>query len=294
MITAYQQIENLVIRHDVDFSSLTTMKVGGKALLVVEPYLVRQIIQLINILKESKTKYFVLGRGSNCIACGDYDGVIVLLANNFSSIASYGDSVVACAGAPLAQVAQLCLKRQLSGAEFLATLPGSVGGGVTSNCGCFGQEICDIVSSALLTDGYVTRWYSASELKFNYRTSLIKDSDKIALKVKFKLKKGDRNAIEEKITQLKRQKLATQPLNYPSSGSIFLRQGEIIPAKLIELAGLKGIKVGDAQISPIHSGFIVNCGHATSQDVVKLIEIIQNNIFTKYQVKLVKEVVFIK
>lgn len=278
------------ISYDVPFSFLTTMGVGGLAKVVLLP---KSLIELKNCLK-CGAPFVVLGGGSNVIASDSgYSGVVIRLFRNFSKVEVCGNDICAYAGASLKKIALLAKQQQVSGFEFAYSLPGSVGGAIVSNSGCFGCEIKDIIKTVYATDGEKDYEFSADECKFGYRTSIFKTNSLVVYKATLCGKPSNSESICALMNYIADKKSSAQPLELRSSGSIFLREGEIIPAQLIEQANLKGRAQGGAQISEKHAGFIVNKGNATFSDVAALIKLAQDEVYKRYKVKLHREVVYI-
>ncbi len=235
------------------------------------------IIKLISFFKEKNVRYTVLGKGSNVII-SDYgfDGVIILMGNDFSNIEVSGDIITCQSGASLTGVCIKALEHSLSGVEFAYGIPASVGGAVFMNAGAYGGEMKDVIVSVEYIDNNgVIKTISKEDMELSYRHSIFSNRIGIITKVIIKLKKGNYEEIKTRMTELMARRKAKQPLEYPSAGSTFKRPEGAYAAELIEKCGLKGLRIGDAEVSTKHSGFIINKGNATSSDILKLISEVQ-------------------
>lgn len=269
----------------------TTFRIGGPARYFFMPKNTEEIRQLLSYCRKEKKKYMVLGNGSNMLFPDEgYDGIIIYIGGNMSEIRVEGTSLYAEAGALLSKTAVVAREHGLTGLEFAAGIPGTIGGAMVMNAGAYGGEMKDVVSSVdvLECDGTV-RCYTGEEMKFGYRKSVI-DADRIVLGARIKLKPGDRDAIDEEMNRLKEARLAKQPLEYPSAGSTFKRPEGYFAGKLIDDSGLRGYKVGGAMVSEKHCGFVINYDGATAEDVITLIEDVRQKVYEKYQVTLEPEV----
>ncbi|MEG2158590.1 MAG: hypothetical protein RRY18_01795, partial [Clostridia bacterium] len=187
-----------------------------------------------------------------------------------------------------------CFEGRLVGGEFLSSIPASIGGATAINAGCFGQEMSQIVSSVKVFDGKKEFCISRQECEFNYRESIIARSHLVALETEMSLRLGTASEILQVARSICQQKRATQPLREHSAGSVFKRGSDFVPAKLIDDLGLKGLKIGGAQVSVKHAGFIVNDGTATSEDVLNLISEIRKRVYLAYGKRLETEIVYIR
>lgn len=248
----------------------TTFNCGGKAKYFVE---VENFVEFENILKLHKGKYYILGNGSKTL-CKDsgYDG-LVISTKKLSTFSQNGEKIIASCGAKLCEINAYCQKNGLSGLEFSYGIPASVGGAVVMNAGAFGDEIGNYVESVEIFENGKNVVLSKQNIVFSYRSSSLKNKN--IEKVVFKLKYGDSKKIKEAQEMFWNKRKDSQPLEKYSAGSVFKRTENIIPAKIIDKLGLKGVKIGGAEISQKHSGFIVNNGNATATDVLSLINLIE-------------------
>lgn len=273
----------------------TTFRIGGPADFYLCPHSAKEIQKTVAICREEELPYFILGNGSNLLVSDQgYRGVVIQLWKNVSDILVEGCRIRAKAGASLAKIAGEALEEGLTGMEFAAGIPGTLGGAVVMNAGAYGGEMKDILQEALVMDeqGEIFT-LKKEELHLGYRTSIIKEKGYIVLAAALELKPGDRKEIKEKMDELKQRRVEKQPLDMPSAGSTFKRPEGYFAGKLIMDAGLRGFSVGGAQISEKHCGFVVNTGKATANDVLTLIREVQKRVRDKFGVELETEVKFL-
>jgi UDP-N-acetylmuramate dehydrogenase len=296
ILDTYSELENIcgscTILRDVPMKEHTTIKVGGKAALMVIPESISCIQRLIAFLRASKTPYMIIGNGSNLIfRDSGYDGVIIKIGSALSAIEISGNVISAMAGASLSQVANKAMEHSLTGLEFASGIPGSIGGAVCMNAGAYGGEMGQIVEETFCLDkDGEPIILKGSQHNFSYRHSRIQDDSLTCLQVKLKLEKGDKKEILATMNDFNSRRREKQPLNYPSAGSIFKRPTGCFAGKLVDNCGLRGKKIGGAQVSDKHCGFIVNTGNATAQDVISLIEHVQDEVYKNSGVRLELEV----
>ena len=245
-------------------------------------------------LYRSGIPFEVVGRGSNVLVSDSGFRGVILKFYGDSHIKTFGEDIIYCSGGISAKkAAAFAMEKGLSGFEFAGSIPGSVGGHVAMNAGCFGSEMKDIVEAV---GGFIEGEegeLSPGQCGFSHRESVFLKKKGIILWAKFKLEHSDRESCLKKFKEITAKKRHAQPLEFPSCGSVFKRKEGVIPAKLIEEAGLKGLKVGGAEVSTKHSGFIVNRGGATSRDVRELIGRIKREIYDRYAVWLEEEIRYI-
>lgn len=271
----------------------TTFRVGGPADYYLIPQNAEQVRQVVALCKEKGIPYFILGNGSNLLVSDDgYRGAIVQIFRNMSSVVLEGEDVIrAQAGALLSTVARTALNNSLTNMEFASGIPGTLGGAVTMNAGAYGGEMKDILYevTALTEEGEVIT-LKADELELGYRTSCIKTKNYIVLEAAIKLEKGDKEKIQARMDELKEQRVKKQPLEFPSAGSTFKRPAGYFAGKLIQDAGLAGFKIGGAEVSAKHCGFVINSGNGTAKDIMELIHHVQKAVWENAGVKLEMEV----
>lgn len=254
----------------------TTMRVGGVADIYFLPESAAQMAQALSWAGELDVPVLLMGNGSNLIVRdGGVRGLVVALGERFSRIRVEGEELIAQAGASLARVAVCAQEAGLSGLEFAAGIPGTLGGGVAMNAGAYGGQISDVLVDAQVLENGAEVTLTRAEMEMGYRTTLPLKRGLPVLSARFRLARGDAQAIQEKMRCLNAQRREKQPLSLPSAGSVFKRPAGHFAGALIEAAGLKGLCVGKAQVSEKHAGFIVNLGGATARDVLGLIAQVQ-------------------
>jgi UDP-N-acetylmuramate dehydrogenase len=281
--------ENVVI--DEPMSNHTSFKVGGPAEILVYPTAYDMIRQIIHFCKESQINYFILGNGSNLLVRdGGIKGVVIKFSK-LNSIKVEENKIIAQSGAKLNEVSAVALNSNLTGFEFASGIPGSIGGATTMNAGAYDGEMSKVVHSALVIDSNMEfRTLSKEELEFSYRMSTIIKHGYAVLEVTLQLINGDGAKIKARIDELTQKRCDKQPLEYASAGSTFKRPEGYFAGKLIQDAGLKGMHIGDAEVSEKHSGFIINKGSASAADVLNLISLVQSKVYEQFNVELHTEV----
>lgn len=284
--------EGINVQENVSLSQFTFTKTGGPAEFIAFPRTIEQIKRLIEVTKENNIPLTVLGNASNLIIRdGGISGLVILLNQMNQIIALPNGRIKAYAGARIINTSEAAYRQGLSGLEFAAGIPGSVGGAVYMNAGAYDGEVKDVLESVtVLTrdDELVT--YTNADMEFAYRHSLVQENGAIVLFAIFKLQPGELQPIRDKMDHLNDLRSAKQPLEYPSCGSVFKRPEGHYTGPLIIEAGLQGKQIGGAQVSMKHAGFIVNVDHATATDYVDLIHLIQKTIKEKYDINLETEV----
>lgn len=269
----------------------TNTKTGGPAECLAFPKNVAEIKSLLVFAKENQVAVTVIGNASNLIVKeGGILGLVIILTD-MNEIKVEGNFILAQAGASLIKTTQVAYQAGLTGLEFAAGIPGSIGGAIFMNAGAYDGEIKDVVKSVevITRDGQL-KTYQNNELHFAYRHSRLQDEDDIVLQATFSLRAGDRYAIRNRMEELNFLRASKQPLEYPSCGSVFKRPVGHFTGKLICDAGLQGYQSGGAQVSKKHAGFIVNVDHATASDYLDVIHHIQAEIKAKFDVDLETEV----
>lgn len=286
-----QDLPNLNILIDEPLKNYTFTKTGGPADALVFPGTKEEIKALIDYANEKNIPWLVLGNASNLIVRdGGIRGIVIMLTE-MNQIKVDHDLVISQAGAKLIDTTYVALDHSLTGFEFACGIPGSIGGAVFMNAGAYDGQLEDVFESTqvLLADGTIETW-TKEQMDFGYRHSAIQEQPCIVLEATFKLEKGDHAAIKQRMDELTEIRQIKQPLEYPSCGSVFKRPVGHFTGKLIQDAGLQGLKWGGAQISEKHAGFIVNVDNATATDYLELIAHIQQVIKEKFDVDLETEV----
>ncbi len=269
----------------------TTFRVGGPADLFLMPK-TDQITETLEILLRHQIEVTIIGNGSNLlVADSGIRGAVIEMGRQSAGILVEGEYVTAQAGALLSKTAGEAYKNSLSGMEFAAGIPGSVGGAMVMNAGAYGGEMKDIVSSVTVLDkdGNVKE-LTCDQMEFGYRRSCVEEQGYLVLAAKFHLRKGQPEQIRLRMEELKEQRIAKQPLEYPSAGSTFRRPEGHFAGKLIMDAGLSGFSIGGAQVSEKHCGFVINKGNAAAADVLAVIHHIQKTVKEQFGVDLKTEV----
>ncbi|MCX7780222.1 MAG: UDP-N-acetylmuramate dehydrogenase [Negativicutes bacterium] len=280
------------LKIDEPMSMHTTFKIGGPADFLVLPASMQEVSAVLAVAKCYALPVTVLGNGSNVLVLDrGIRGLVVKIGEHMSSIRRDGEVVIAGAGALLADVSGFAADSALTGMEFAIGIPGSIGGAVFMNAGAYDGEMKNVVRavSAVSPDGIITR-FDHDEIQFGYRYSIFQENHYIICEVELGLKHGDPRVIARKMVDLTDRRESKQPLELPSAGSTFKRPPGYFAGTLIEQAGLKGFRVGGAQVSDKHAGFIVNAGGATAADVVKLIKEVQRRVNEKFGIMLHPEV----
>ncbi|MBR4776608.1 MAG: UDP-N-acetylmuramate dehydrogenase [Lachnospiraceae bacterium] len=283
---------------NVKLSEYTSFKTGGPADCLVRPVTIEELKSITEYVRKNNIPYYVIGNGTNMLVADEgFRGVIIALKDMSGEI-SFSDTkdddtvaVTAYAGCTLARLSAEAAAKGLAGTEFASGIPGSIGGAVVMNAGAYGGEIKDILEYADVLDesGNILRLKN-EDLGFGYRKSIIQEKNYIVLMVSFLLKRGDEKTIKAEMRELNERRREKQPLEYPSAGSTFKRPEGLFAGKLIEDSGLKGYRVGDAQVSEKHCGFVVNRGKATSSDIYKLIGDVIGIVYEKTGVQLDPEI----
>ena len=288
--TAFPAVE--ILRHE-PLAHYTHTKTGGPADFLAFPTNVQETKSLLAYANQLKLPITVVGNASNLIVRdGGIRGLVMILTKmDQITVDDAAHTVTAAAGAALIKTTQVAQAHSLSGLEFAAGIPGSVGGAIFMNAGAYGGEIAKVATAAevLTPDGEI-RTLTQTELDFGYRHSSIQDYHDIVLTATFTLEPGDKTAIQAQMDDLNAKRAAKQPLDLPSCGSVFKRPEGHYTGQLIQEAGLQGLKWGGAQVSTKHAGFIVNIDHATATDYLELIHHIQTVIWDRDQVHLETEV----
>lgn len=291
----YDKLTELVTEKNIaaeePMSRHTTFRIGGNADVFVSPE-ISQVADILSLAKEYEIPVTIIGNGSNLLV-GDKGirGVVLSFGKEAEEISLNGTRMTIGAGTILAKAAAEAAKNSLTGLEFAAGIPGTLGGAIVMNAGAYDGEMKDVVISVkvLSTTGEILN-LTKEELEFSYRHSCIPENGYIVLEATIELKQGDETAIREKMADFKARRVDKQPLEYPSAGSTFKRPEGYFAGKLIQDAGLRGYTVGGAQVSEKHCGFVINKGNATAEDVCNLINNVKKIVYEKFQVELEPEV----
>ena len=292
-LTSFMDKEDIKINEPM--SKHTSFRVGGPAKVFLIIHCEEILSKVLRALNDRKLPYFVLGNGSNLLVSdAGYEGVMVYLGEEFADIEVQGNTIKAGAAAFLGKVAREALKEELTGLEFAAGIPGSLGGGVVMNAGAYGGELSQVVTSvrAMNAVGNIIL-LEKNELLLGYRTSIFKIHPLIILEVTMELEKGNSEEISQRMNEYTKARIEKQPLEYPSAGSTFKRPEGHFAGKLIMDAGLRGFCVGDAQVSEKHCGFVINKGNASASDIRKLMDEVSKKVKEQFGVELEPEVILL-
>jgi UDP-N-acetylmuramate dehydrogenase len=270
----------------------TSFKIGGPAKILVLPENSDQIVNTIRLCKSMDQPYLIMGNGSNILVEDKgIDALIIKISEQMSSVEFDGDTVIAESGVLLSKLSKMIQRASLKGFEFASGIPGTLGGAIFMNAGAYDGEIKDVIEwvEVITPEDEIIR-IDSKALAFDYRTSVVRDKGYIVLRCAIKLEKGDPMIIQEIINELTYKRVSRQPLEYPSAGSTFKRPPGFYAGQLIEDAGLRGLRHGDAQVSEKHCGFVINVGNATCNEVMDLIRVIQKVVKDTFDVDLEREV----
>lgn len=272
----------------------TTFRVGGEAEYFLMPSSVEEIRAVLQLFKQYRIPFLTVGNGSNLLVSDQgIAGAVLHLGKNFSEIRAEGTSLHVQAGALLSSAAHFAAEGALTGLEFAAGIPGSLGGAITMNAGAYGGEMKQVVRSVcVMTPEGDIRHFTNEEMEFGYRHSIVREKKLLVLSADFVLEKGNKEDIFAQMQELARRRREKQPLEYGSAGSTFKRPQGYFAGKLIMDAGLAGFQIGGAQVSEKHCGFVINTGEASAKDVAEVIQHVQRTVMEKYAVMLEPEVRF--
>lgn len=275
-----------------------TFRISSICKFFILPNSINDLQNLIKYLKEKKEKFFIIGNGSNVILDNNLKEYIIISLASLNAIEVHKEfnMLYAEAGAMLPKIALVAIEHELTGLEFAVGIPGSLGGSVVGNAGAYNSQLLDYVSSLTVLDKNLELvTLDHEQLTYGYRTSMFKDNkDYIIISAKFFLKEGNREESLKVIQDRNERRMMTQPLEYPSAGSVFRNPVGDAAGRLIEICGLKGKTIGDAEVSDKHANFIINRGNATSKDIMELIDFVHDTVLEKTGVDLVKEQEYIK
>ena len=299
----FSRVVNFLNRTGTEFhlnesiSDLISFKVGGNAILSVYPESIDKFCRLLALLKEENIKFYVLGNGTNTYFSDNFYQGIIVVTKKMKKLSCHDSFLIAECGASLNQVANLALINSLAGLEFAYGIPGSVGGGVYMNAQAFGSKLGDLIYSSYIfdLDRKTIRCIEHSEHLFAEKSSVfMKYNNLFLLKTTFKLEKFYYDKIKAKMDDNLDKRKISQPLNYPSAGSVFKRPLNNFASKLIDDCGLKGYSIGGAQISDKHAGFIINKENATANDIRELTEYIKKVVYKKHGIMLEEEIIYVE
>ncbi|MBR2974712.1 MAG: UDP-N-acetylmuramate dehydrogenase [Clostridia bacterium] len=286
MMSNLQQLQERLAKRvciclNKSFAQLTTIGCGGEIAIVAYPTTIRQFRLCLRWAKRLSVPHLVLGRGSNLLASDDKFLGLVICTTRLSKVRRFATTVWCQCGASTARIAKYCAARGLTGAEFWYCLPASVGGAVVMNAGCFGADTSSIVSRVYYLEGTRLCSISGRQCRFGKRTSLFKQSDKVVVAAKLRLGRGNSKAIRARCKAMMAKKRLTQPLGQKTFGSAFFNDSGTA-SRLIDQAGLKNFRIGDAKVSNLHAGFVINIDKATSFDIYLLLRHVQSQVYLRF------------
>lgn len=270
----------------------TSWKVGGLAQALIELESLEDLRIIDYYVKKNNLELLIMGAGTNLLVLDKgIKGIVIKFGTKFSKVVQEEEEIVVQAGAKLTQVIKASIDAGLGGFEFMAGIPGTLGGAVVMNAGANGSSVSEVLQRVVLMNenGFIEE-KEAFDLDFAYRSSKLLHSKNIVLEATFKGSSGDARFIAEKIKENILKRKAIQPLGYPNAGSVFKNPEGDYAGRLIELAQCKGLQVGEAKVSEKHANFIINIGKATSEDILRLIELVQKRVYEKFQVELLTEI----
>ncbi|MEO2238317.1 UDP-N-acetylmuramate dehydrogenase [Dorea sp. YH-dor226] len=292
----YNELKHILteeqIRTEEPMRDHTTFRIGGPAAFFVMPKTAEEVKNTVRLCRERKVPYYIVGNGSNLLVSDQgYEGVIIQIFKQMNRIEVEGTVIRAQAGALLSAIANRALDMGLAGFEFAAGIPGTLGGACVMNAGAYGGEMKDVLKevTVLNEEGEIVT-IPKDELELGYRTSVIARKGYVVLEARIDLQKGDKTEIKAVMDDLKEKRISKQPLEYPSAGSTFKRPEGYFAGKLIQDAGLRGFRVGGAQVSEKHCGFVINREQATAADVAELMRRVADTVEETSGVRLEPEV----
>lgn len=288
------QIDEQKILFNEPMKKHSTFKLGGPAECLIKIDNIKDLKEILEFSKYNEIPLTVIGNGSNILVSDKgIKGITLMIKLENIEIQEENDKikVIVGAGEKLGKLARVFIEKEISGFEELSGIPGTIGGAIRMNAGAHGKEIKDVVEYVKCIDyegNEIT--FSKEEMKFDYRTSKLKEEKYIVTEVELLLAKGNKEQIKEKIDEYAKYRRDKQPIEFPNAGSTFKRGKDFITAKLIDDAGLKGYSIGGAEVSTKHSGFIINKGNATAEDVLKLVEYVKKEVYNKFDKKIELEI----
>lgn len=280
------------IMFDEPMKNHTSFKIGGPADVMIIPYSEDELVNAIKLCRDNNIQFYIMGNGTNLLVRdGGMRGAVIKINEGLNKVTVDGNKVYCQAGALVTGVSRTAFSHSLTGFEFANGIPGTIGGAVTMNAGAYGGEVKDVITRVRVIDkDNNILEYSNSEMNFRYRGSKVVDEGLIVLSMEMELKPGNYDEIEAVMKDLTFKRTSKQPLELPSGGSTFKRPEGYFAGKLIDDAGLRGLRYRGAQVSEKHCGFVVNIDNATCADVTHLISVVQKSVRDKFGVELEMEI----
>ena len=296
MIKSFFDEQQIYYKQDASLKKYNTYRLNTICSYLVFPKTKEELIKVLKKLQKENIKYYLLGNGSNVIFKDDYyNGVVIRL--DYLNNVTYNDNLVTVgAGYSLIKIAIETVNKGLSGLEFAAGIPGFVGASTAMNAGAYNSDMSHVVKKVhVLNNKFEEITLNNADLAYEYRDSFLKKHPEyIVLETTFELTDGNTDEMKEQITERRNKRMASQPLNMPSAGSVFRNPENMHAGALIEQAGLKGYSIGGAMVSKKHANFIVNTGNATGEDIVNLIDKVQKEVKEKFNVELKLEQIIVE
>jgi len=302
--TVKRKLPNTIYNLDEPLKNYTSFKIGGPVRMIIFPENTSCLIEVSTICAEFGINPLIMGNGSNILASDDKLDIVVINTSRINHIEFIGSKptirqkyrdIVVESGALLSKIAAFAYENSLTGLEFAQGIPGTLGGAVVMNAGAYGSEMKDVILSTTAYNAKKGEYkLSLKEHEYSYRESCFTGTEDVVISSILRLKKGDKETIKQKMDELGKRRRKSQPLDLPSGGSTFKRPKKGYAAELIEQSGLKGYKIGDAQVSEKHAGFIINRKNAKFKDTIALIEQVQETVLKQTGIKLEPEVKIIK
>ena len=283
------------ILYNEPMKKYTSFKIGGPAECLIKIQSVEELKNVLKIANENNIKITVIGNGSNVLVLDEGISGITLIIKiegiSFKNVENNKVIVSIGAGEKVSKIGKIFLNNSLSGFEEISGIPGSIGGATRMNAGAHGKEMKDIIKNVTCVDYFGNeKIFSNEDMKFGYRKSILKEEKYIVTKVEIELEKGKTEEIKAKMDEYAKFRKEKQPLESPSAGSTFKRGEDFITSKLIDEAGLKGLRIGYAEVSEKHAGFIINKGNAKAKDVLELVNKVKEEVYKKFQKKIELEI----
>jgi len=288
----FSKIRNIKLLVNEPLKNHCSFKIGGEAKYFISAHNIDALLDTLYTCKQHSIKHKIIGNGSNMLFDDlGYKGAIIQYADNFKQIKD--NKLYASSGTDLSELLQYSIQNNLGGLEFSVGVPAKLGGAIVNNLGAYNNQISTYIEYVTVLKRKQILYLTKDDCKFSYHASKLQNGKYIVLSAVFNLPHQNKVDTQSKMIELIKKRSSSQPLNLSNAGSIFKREKDIIPAQLIDTAGLKGLRVGDAQVSTKHAGFIVNLGNATSKNILDLIEIIKNKIYEKYNINLKLEIEYL-
>ncbi|MEN3046186.1 MAG: UDP-N-acetylmuramate dehydrogenase [Candidatus Hydrothermales bacterium] len=285
-------LANKILKRKVNLKNKNTLKIHSVCSLYAEPSNIEEILYVINFAQKRGIPYAFLGGGSNILFPDGFFEALIISTENLKEITLTDDGVIVDAGVKFSKIIPKLKKVEMGGLEFTAGIPATVGGAICMNLGSMGKSISDYLDEIFVYEKNGFRRIKKNEIEFSYRKGY---KGGLIISAYFKLERKSREKIEEEIFSILSKKKLTQPLEYPSAGCVFKNPSKDNPAgKLIELAGLKGFRVGGAEVSRKHANFIINVGNAKAKDIREIIKIIQEKVYEKFGILLEREILYLE